>query len=276
MARGIVEVPAGGMPTDDRTWRQFLAQLNSSIKYQNGILISALRLVERDGITIDEALELIGDDGRATDQRFLRMLTFGGVGSVQAASPLTATADSLTAVVQVAGHSLYIGAETLVYSGGSISGLVTETDYFIVGDDPDLTGGTITYTAVLAANVQQLAGTVNRYLVGAIRTPLSTISAAMTAATNANPCAVTTGAAHGMSTADLVTFSGVGGMTQLNTLPANAITVTSPTSFTLDGVNATAFGVYTSGGTVTRVATGSQVAGGGGSGYVYDPNNWYY
>ncbi len=72
---------------------------------------------------------------------------------------------------------------------------------------------------------------------------------AITAATNATPIAVTTSAAHGYTTGYLVTIRGVGGNTATN-VTANAITVTSPTTFTIDG--SVGNGVYTSGGRVAR------------------------
>jgi hypothetical protein len=60
--------------------------------------------------------------------------------------------------------------------------------------------------------------------------------------TNANPGVVTTREAHGLSTGDTVTISGVGGMTELN---GNTYTVTviSPTTFSI-GTNTTGYGTY--------------------------------
>lgn len=70
------------------------------------------------------------------------------------------------------------------------------------------------------------------------------------AATNANPCAVTTGAPHLLTTGDTITFAGVGGMTELNS-GSYQITVTSSTTFTLNNLNSIAFPAYTVGGTWT-------------------------
>lgn len=70
----------------------------------------------------------------------------------------------------------------------------------------------------------------------------------MTAATNANPGLVTTLLNHGYANGQVVTFSGVNGMTQLNT-GSYTITVVTEKSFTI-GVNTTSFGTYTSGGVV--------------------------
>ncbi len=68
-------------------------------------------------------------------------------------------------------------------------------------------------------------------------------------ATQANPCVISTEIAHNLQTGDQVTFFKVGGMTELN---GNVyfITVISPTTFSLNGIDSTAYGAYTSGGYV--------------------------
>ncbi len=67
----------------------------------------------------------------------------------------------------------------------------------------------------------------------------------ITAITNANPGEVTS-TGHGLSSGMQVTFSGVGGMIQLNG-NTYTITVVNANQFTI-GVDTTAYGVYTSGG----------------------------
>jgi hypothetical protein len=71
----------------------------------------------------------------------------------------------------------------------------------------------------------------------------------VTGVTKANP-AVVTSTGHGFLAGDTVTFASVGGMTQLN---GNSYVVANPTanSFELSGVNSSAYGTYTSGGTAT-------------------------
>lgn len=71
------------------------------------------------------------------------------------------------------------------------------------------------------------------------------VSGTVTGATNANP-GVITSVNHGLQTGMQVTFSAVGGMTQLN---GNTYTITkiNADSFSI-GVDTTAYGVYTSGG----------------------------
>ena len=71
---------------------------------------------------------------------------------------------------------------------------------------------------------------------------------AVASVTQANPGLVTSVLNHGYVTGQVVTFSGVLGMTQLNTGFYTA-TVVSPTSFTI-GVNTTSFGAYAGGGVI--------------------------
>jgi hypothetical protein len=80
---------------------------------------------------------------------------------------------------------------------------------------------------------------------------LTCVSAAVTitAATNANPVQITA-AAHGRTTGDIVQIASVGGMTQIND-KLFAVTVVDADNITLDGVDGTGFGTYTSGGSLT-------------------------
>jgi hypothetical protein len=69
----------------------------------------------------------------------------------------------------------------------------------------------------------------------------------ITAATKANPCQITS-TGHGLLTGDSIHITGVGGMTQLNNTTFT-ITYVDANNFTLDGINSTSYGTYTSGGT---------------------------
>lgn len=75
---------------------------------------------------------------------------------------------------------------------------------------------------------------------------------AISGATNANPCVLTV-TAHGFTTGEYVGVDNVGGMTQLNGRIFE-ITATTVNTITIN-VNATTYGVYTSGGTATFVAS---------------------
>lgn len=81
------------------------------------------------------------------------------------------------------------------------------------------------------------------------------VPVAVTGATQANPCSITA-TAHGFATGDTVRFRSVGGMTQLND-NNYVITVVNANTFTLNGVNSTGYGAYTSGGLVSNVYVGS-------------------
>jgi hypothetical protein len=72
----------------------------------------------------------------------------------------------------------------------------------------------------------------------------------ITGATQANPCVITS-VAHPYATGDQLSFSGIGGMTQLNGTTA-VITKTGANTYSLDGVDSTAYGAYTAGGQAVR------------------------
>lgn len=80
----------------------------------------------------------------------------------------------------------------------------------------------------------------------------------ITGITNANP-GVVTDTAHGYSNGDWLFFSGIGGMTQLNGKTLIAANVTANTYTLTDvygtAVNTTSYGVYTSGGSSSRIFT---------------------
>jgi hypothetical protein len=71
----------------------------------------------------------------------------------------------------------------------------------------------------------------------------------ITAVTNANPCQITA-VGHGRTTGDPIMILSVGGTTEIND-KIFTLTRVDDDNFTLDGVDSTAFGVYTSGGTAT-------------------------
>lgn len=77
---------------------------------------------------------------------------------------------------------------------------------------------------------------------------------AITGITNANPTVVTA-PAHGFTNGMTVQIVGVAGMTQINQAPTQAYTVAGATTdtFQLVGMDSTAFGVYSGGGTATQV-----------------------
>jgi len=77
---------------------------------------------------------------------------------------------------------------------------------------------------------------------------------AISSITNANP-PVVTALGHGLTDGMTVQIAGVQGMTQINQAPTQAYTVAGATTntFTLVGMDTTAFGIYTGGGSVSQV-----------------------
>lgn len=90
------------------------------------------------------------------------------------------------------------------------------------------------------------------------------ISAITKAAIGPGTPLVTTSVAHGFTTGQTVVFVNVSGMTEINGL-SSKITVQSPTTFSLDQIDTSGFGVYTTGG----IALNSQVAITGQDGIRY-------
>lgn len=74
-------------------------------------------------------------------------------------------------------------------------------------------------------------------------------SKTITGATKANPCVITA-AGHGYSTGQTIQITSVGGMTQLND-KIYTITVIDTNTLSLDGVDATGYSAFTSGGACT-------------------------
>jgi hypothetical protein len=81
--------------------------------------------------------------------------------------------------------------------------------------------------------------------------------------TQSNPAVVTTSAAHGFVTGNLIDIDGVVGMTEVNGRTFR-ITVTSTTQFQLDGEDSTGHTAYSSGGTATRQNAATTVGSGFG------------
>lgn len=96
------------------------------------------------------------------------------------------------------------------------------------------------------------------------------LSGTITAATNANPCLITS-PDHQLLTGSIIDISDVSGMTELN---GNQFTVTVVNSdqFTLNGIDSTGYGVYTSGGTWTSNNTLSFILFGNNQNPYPQPN----
>lgn len=101
-----------------------------------------------------------------------------------------------------------------------------------------------------------IAGGGDPYQIGyAIYTALFDISAlvgsqlSVADISNANPGVVTTNLSHGLTTGNVVTLSGIVGMTGINGVPIT-VTVLTSTTFSI-GINTTSSGTYVSGGSIS-------------------------
>ena len=264
---GILRIPAQ-LPKTTQDWEQFVRVLNENFQYRDGrVIMEALTTIStRTGTDVDTLMSYLTDAGKAVDQRFLPQVSAGNVLSLQNINPLTAEADATTASITIAAHTVQYGFGVVSYSGGAISGLTPETDYYVYCDDPNYAGGAVSYFATTTR--QNVTASNGRYFVGAIRTAIAATVATITAATSASPIAFTTSAAHGWSTGNSVTFAALPGDfgTNLNAT-TQTITVTGATTFTV-AVNGSGYAAYTTGGTATRVTTPTDGAAGGGGGWV--------
>lgn len=220
----------------------------------------------RPSSSIPVVLDKITDAGTAEDQRFLPQVSTGGVSSRQDAGPVTADATIVTAQIDIAAHTLQYGFGSVSYGSGTITGLDPETNYYVYADDPEYAGGAVSYIAT--TNGQAITSDNGRYFVGAVRTTVALATGTISAATLSNPVQFTTTAAHGWNTGNTVDFDGLPGDfgAALNN-GTFTITRTGATTFTVP-VNSSAFGAYTSGGTVTRIASTSISGQGGAAGWI--------
>ncbi len=269
---GILRV-GQAMPKNEREWEAFFRAINQALKW-NGeqMLMSALTsIATRTGTDIDTLLSYIADDGRAEDQRFLPQVSAGNVLSLQDINPLVASADAVNATISIDAHTLQYGFGTVSYNSGTITGLAPSTNYFVYADDPDYEGGAVSYFATTVR--QNVTANNGRYFVGAIETAISANTAAIIAATSANPIVFETGTSHGWSTGNTVTLTALPGDFGTN-LNGNdyAITVTNPTHFSI-AVDGSAYIAYTTGGLASRLSQDLSGGAGGGGGWV---DNSYY
>lgn len=127
---------------------------------------------------------------------------------------------------------------------------VTYTHDGYVSGNSGLTGSGVPFAKTThngqACGIADLNG--NMYTIEPGLTCVAT-SKSITQATQANPVALTV-AGHGLATGAVAMITAVVGMTQLNDR-LFTVTVVDANTVTLDGVDGTAFGAYTSGGSLT-------------------------
>jgi len=271
---GILRAPRGN-PATLRDWEQFLRRLNEQMKFdgERAVINALTTIASRTGTDLETLLQMLTDQGRAQDQRFLPQVSAGNVLSLQDVNPLIASSDAVTATISIAPHSLQYGFDVISFNGGTITGLLPSTTYFVYADDPDYEGGAVSYFATtVRTNVVASNG---RYFVGSIETAISANTAAIIGATSASPIVFETGTAHGWSTGNEVTLSALPGDFGTN-LNGNdySITVVDPTHFSI-AVDGSAYVPYTTGGLASRISQDLPGGAGGGGGWVDNPYYGY-
>ncbi len=106
---------------------------------------------------------------RVQDQQYMPNLVAAGAGTALSANPLSAIDNGSTAKINIASHTRQYGFGLITLNAGSISGLGFNTKYYVYYDDPNYTGGTMTYRAT--TNLQTVAASNHRIYVSAIVTP---------------------------------------------------------------------------------------------------------
>jgi len=85
---------------------------------------------------------------------------------------LTATDAGSDATITISAHDrIYADGTTVSVNGGSVTGLLYSTLYFVYYDDASRAGGAVTY--VVTTNTADAVQTGNRHLVGDVTTPVA-------------------------------------------------------------------------------------------------------
>lgn len=121
-------------------------------------------------VPVPDLTDRIGDNGQATDQRFLPMVASANKSSLQSVNPLTASdSGGGEAEIQIAAHTVTFGDFVVSYSAGVIPMLLNSTLYHVYADDPDYEGGAVSYSA--STDPLNTVAAKHRYYLGKITTP---------------------------------------------------------------------------------------------------------
>lgn len=184
-----------------------------------------------------------------------------GVTSGSQRSVLTIFADNCPYAVDIEGTVAGLTLEGRVNPANTID--TTIKDGFavrVVSDDPSATGFADVDCRIRVIGAtkdvfifENLKGVkVNGAVIQQFGQSVTAASLTITGATQANPCVITTSAAHGIYDNDLVYISGVGGMTELNG-KHYYVKVLTTTTFQLYKTNSTGYTAYTTGGTADTI-----------------------
>lgn len=160
--------PKTGIPTDKfRRWWQAFA---SDIEIEVGALAAA-QLAQAAAVTATAAAATATAaastaQGAADWANSVASLTNSGV----TPNPLTATDAGASATITIAGHTrVYGDGASVAVTGGSLTGRVYSTLYYVYYDQPSRVGGAVTYASTTSAATAAQTG--DRHLVGSVTTP---------------------------------------------------------------------------------------------------------
>lgn len=114
-------------------------------------------------------LTVAGSDKRTGDARNVNQVFASNSGMAIPTNPLTAADVGATATISIAAGTGYIGSITYTWNSGSITGLAFSTKYYVYADDPNLAGGTLTFSASTAP--EDASKNNGRVSFGSITTP---------------------------------------------------------------------------------------------------------
>ena len=178
------------------------------------------------------------------------------VSGLSTAYAITGITQANPCVVTLAAHNFAIGDEAEVAAIVGMTELNGTRAFVTATTATTVTFGEVNSTAYTAYSS---GGTLTQVAATTTTAGWATVNAAITNTSQQNPCLVTCGAPHTFATGQSVTITAVGGMVALNG-NTYVITVISATKFTLDGIDATAFGAYTAGGNAARTAVAPALA----------------
>lgn len=177
--RSIPIVKKDGTPTlpFHGWWQQILKKIESAINGIQDALIAAGIAIEaaEDAQTAADAAQTAADAAQAAAdaaegtgegaERIASLTNSGTIGLT-----VTASDAGSDATITISAHTRAYGNGTSVaVDGGSLTGLLYSTYYYIYYDDPSRAGGSVTY-AVTTSEVSAVQ-TGDRHLVGAVTTP---------------------------------------------------------------------------------------------------------
>lgn len=143
-------------------WQQVLGQLKGTLDAQQTALDALAAAVAAQ--TTADAAQAAADTVNRNDSISTSWTAPGDI--------LTASDAGTDATITVADHVRhYTDATSISVTGGSITGLAYSTTYYVYYDQPDRSGGVVTYNASEDANVGLANAVVGRHYCGTVDTP---------------------------------------------------------------------------------------------------------